>query len=281
MTTPPKRRALGRGLESLLPSVPAPRRDYFLCPIEDLVPQAKQPRQVFDDAALAELAQSIREHGILQPILATREGARLVIIAGERRWRAAQRAGLHEVPVVVRETSAPDAFELALVENLQREDLGPIEAAEAMQRLLEMKGLTQEALAERIGKDRTTVTNTLRLLKLPASVRARVTRGELSEGHARTLLGAGPADVVERLAAAVVAKGLSVRATEALVKSAGASKKGGGPAAVSTSLRDLLRKLERSVGARVRIVDRRGRGRIEILFASEDERERLIERLLR
>jgi len=282
MTTPTKRRALGRGLESLLGAAPLARKDYFQCPIEDLAPQAKQPRQHFDDASLDELAASIREHGILQPIVAYRgEGGKLVIVAGERRWRAAQRAGLHEVPIVVRDASPPDAFELALVENLQREDLGPLEAAEAMQRLLEMKGMTQEALAARIGKDRTTVTNTLRLLKLPASVRLRVTKGELSEGHARALLQAGSADLIERLAAIAVARGLSVRGTEALVRGAVTAKKGVGAKEASASFKDLLRRLERSLGTRVRIVDRRGKGRIEVLFASEDERERLIERLLR
>ncbi len=279
-TPPPKRRALGRGLDSLLPA-PTARKDYFSCPIEDLRPQPSQPRQYFDDAALEELAASIREHGILQPIVAMRgDGGKLVIVAGERRWRAAQRAGLHEIPVVVRDVTSPEAFELALVENLQREDLGPIEAAEAMQRLIELKQLTQEALATRIGKDRTTVTNALRLLKLPPAVRARVTTGDLSEGHARAILQAGSPEAMEKLAAIVVARGLSVRQTEALARATSAVKKGGKAAEISTSLRDLIRRLERTIGARIRIVDRRGKGHIEIAFASEDERERLIERLL-
>ncbi len=282
-----RRKALGRGLEALIPrtetataTASAPR-GVSTCAIEDLRPQHGQPRKVFEEAKLEELAQSIREQGILQPILARRlpDGG-LEIIAGERRWRAAQRAGLREVPVLVREATDDDAFELALVENLQREDLNPIESAEALQRLLASRGLTQEDLAQRVGKDRSTVANTLRLLKLPSAVQARVATGELSSGHARALLGCPDAATTVRLAERVVAAGLSVRATEALVRAslrAAAERESTVP---SPAVRDLVTRLQRSLGAKVKVLDKKGKGRLEISYASYDDLDRIIEKIL-
>jgi ParB family chromosome partitioning protein len=191
-----KRRALGRGLDALLPtSQPAPSygdRSVFVCALDKIVPQKGQPRRYFDAAALEELAQSIKEHGLLEPIVVRRApisggagtGAdSFEIIAGERRWRACQKAGLHEALVVVKDVSNKTAFELALIENVQREDLNPVELAEALDRLVKEYGYTQELLAQRLGKDRTTVTNSLRLLKLPPLVRTKIATGELSEGQ--------------------------------------------------------------------------------------------------
>jgi ParB family chromosome partitioning protein len=231
-----KRRALGRGLDALLPAAPPPTAAYgdrsvFACPLEKIVPQKGQPRQRFDATKIEELAQSIREHGLIEPLVVRRvPGAdKFELIAGERRWRALQRAGLREALVVVKDVSPENAFELALIENVQREDLNAIELAEAYDRLVRDHAYTQEALAERLGKDRTTIANVLRLLKLPAKVRARVVSAELSEGHARALLGASDATTMEQLADKVVRGSLNVRATEALVRSQ-ASKSGKGTA---------------------------------------------------
>jgi ParB family chromosome partitioning protein len=287
------RRALGRGLDALIPGgepTPPPppvRREYFLAPIEDVHPTPDQPRHTFDDAKLEELAQSIRTDGVIQPLVvrerAVTDGGGFWLIAGERRWRAAQRAGLHEVPVVVREASPAQAFEMALVENVQRADLNPIEEAEAYRRLSEEYGYTQEQLAERVGKDRTTITNALRLLKLPPTVRSLVSDGELSMGHARALLGLENADVIDLCARKVVGKALSVRATEELVR-----RERIGPVAKpaasekSTSVKDLEQRLTRKLGTRVQLHDRGGDkgGRIEIPYSSLDELDRLLAILL-
>ena len=189
----PKRRALGRGLDALLPAAPAQRSPaygegaVFTCPLEKIVPQKGQPRQHFDPQKLDELAASIREHGLVEPLVVRRmpDGDRLELIAGERRWRALQRAGVREALVVVKDVSAKNAFELALIENVQREDLNPLELAEAYDRLLREHGYTQDVLAQRVGKDRTTIANSLRLLKLPPRVRAKVIAAELTEKGTR------------------------------------------------------------------------------------------------
>jgi ParB family transcriptional regulator, chromosome partitioning protein len=290
-----KRRALGRGLGALIPggepaerpAAAAPRGDYFLAGIEDVHPSPEQPRMAFDERRLEELAQSIRSEGIIQPLVVrerpARDGGGFWLIAGERRWRAAQRAGLHQVPVVVREASPSKAFEMALVENVQRADLNPIEEAEAYRRLSEELGYTQEQLAERVGKDRTTVTNALRLLKLPLAVRKLVSDGDLSMGHARALLGLEGADAIEIAARKVAARALSVRATEELVRRERDGKSAKPAAAAkSASVRDLEEKLTRALGARCRVAERSGAkgGRIEIDYADLDDLDRLLDVLL-
>jgi len=284
-----KRRALGRGLDALLPAVPSTpaygHQNVFSCPLEKIVPQKGQPRQHFDPQKLEELAQSIREHGLVEPLVVRRvPGAdTLELVAGERRWRALQRAGVREALVVVKDVSAKDAFELALIENVQREDLNPIELAEAFDRLVREHGYTQEALAERLGKDRTTITNGLRLLKLPPRVRAKLIAGELSEGHARALLGAGDAALVEQLADKVLRGKLSVRATEALVRAARVHKPPKKDGAVadgrSASVRDLEARLMRALGTRVEVRDRGNKGEIAIPYADLDALDRLIDKL--
>jgi ParB family transcriptional regulator, chromosome partitioning protein len=292
-----KRRALGRGLDALIPTqaqtsdvvpITAAKRDFFRVRIEDVHPSAEQPRQAFDETKLEELAQSIRAHGVIQPIVLRErpaaEGGGYWLIAGERRWRAAQRAGMHEVPAIVREATPAKAFEMALIENVQRDDLNPIEEAEAYRRLSDEHGLTQEQLAERVGKDRTTITNALRLLKLPPTVRALVTEGALTMGHARALLGLEDPILIDTFARKVASRALSVRVTEELVRRERAPKRDAAePAGKSASVRDLEQRLTRSLGARVAIHDRGGQkgGRIEIVYANLDDLDRLLERLAR
>lgn len=301
-----KKRGLGRGLSALLPAAPPPGigdvagvgstaaaapvrpRTYFAAGIEDLYPSPEQPRRNFDEGKLAELAASIRAHGVIVPLVVRpRTGGGYFLIAGERRWRAAQRAGLHEIPVVVQDVEESVALERALVENLQRADLGPLEEAGAYQRLVEEYGLSHDEIAERIGKDRSTVANAIRLLKLPGPVRQLVEDERLSMGHARALLGLEEPAAIERAARDVVDRQLSVRATEALVKKARTagerpSKPREAPKGKSASVRDLEERLTRALGGPVAITeDEPGKaGRIEIRYLDLDHLERLLDRLL-
>jgi ParB family chromosome partitioning protein len=275
-----RRPALGRGMAALLsnaappPSAPSAGggRGLLLLPLEAVERNPAQPRKRFDEAKLEELAASIREHGIMEPILVRREGSRYRILAGERRWRAAQRAGLKEVPALVREATERQAFELALVENLQRADLNAIEEAEAYDVLASDHGLTQDQIAARVGKERSTVANALRLLKLPGEVRDAVRGGQLDMGHARALLGLGTSEEMKRLSARAVREGLSVRALEALVR--GLAKKPSKKAAPpeSAAVRDLAARLQRRLGARCRLVQKTAvSGRLEVEYTSLDE----------
>jgi ParB family transcriptional regulator, chromosome partitioning protein len=289
-----KQRRLGRGLDALLPGgttapIAAAVVDGFRAKIEDLHPNRTQPRTRFDDATLNELAQSIKDMGVLEPILVRKraQGGGYEIVAGERRWRAAQRAGLHEVPVFVRELSESKAFEAALVENLQREDLNPLETARAFQRLMQDHSHTQESLAQLIGKDRSTVANAMRLLKLPESVTDLIESKELSEGHGRALLGAGDVATIVRLAREAIAQQWSVRETEkrARVASTTAQEPESGShtkppeSDKNPNQRDLEDRLSRTIGARVTVADRKGKGHLQIAFANYDELERLTKML--
>ena len=275
-----RRPALGRGMAALLsnaappPSAPSAGggRGLLLLPLEAVERNPAQPRKRFDEAKLEELAASIREHGVMEPILVRREGSRYRILAGERRWRAAQRAGLKEVPALVREATERQAFELALVENLQRADLNAIEEAEAYDVLASDHGLTQDQIAARVGKERSTVANALRLLKLPGEVRDAVRGGQLDMGHARALLGLGTSEEMKRLSARAVREGLSVRALEALVR--GLAKKPSKKAVPpeSAAVRDLAARLQRRLGARCRLVQKTAvSGRLEVEYTSLDE----------
>jgi ParB family transcriptional regulator, chromosome partitioning protein len=289
MVEPSKRRALGRGLDALLPSVPPPSAsappvrtgEIFSAPIEELHPSRTQPRTRFDDQALNELAASLTEIGMLEPILVRRrvQGG-FEIVAGERRWRAAQRAGLHDVPVFVRELSEGKAFEAALVENLQREDLNPLETARAYQRLLDEHEHSVESISKLIGKDRSTVSNALRLLKLPDEVIDKIEARELTEGHGRALLGAGDVATMVRLAREAVEKGWSVRETERRARGVAQAKTQtatGAPAPKSANTRDLEERLTRRLGTRVVVADRKGKGHLTLAFSSYDELDRLLE----
>ena len=279
-----QKQALGRGLSALLPGRDEVPRETGAREVEigHLVPNRFQPRRDFSEAGLAELAASIREQGIVQPIVVTPRGEKLEIIAGERRWRAAAIAGLTKVPVVLRERqSETDLLEVALVENLQREDLNPLDAAEAYARLKDEFRLSHDRIADRVGKDRTTISNALRLLKLPSSVRDRVRSGLLSGGHARALAALTSADDQERLAEEIVRRGLSVRQTEKRVATFGGADKLRRERRRDPFTRDAEEKLSRRLRARVRIVRRRRGGRIEIAFGSEEELMGLYERLAR
>jgi len=334
-----ERPALGRGLGALIPTLPAAsaastaepgaavhavlpgsveagpgvqaipssaRRDYFMCPVEEVAPSRDNPRQRYDEQRLQELADSIRAQGLVQPLVVRLRSPqeiseyrkerhsdapppRFVLIAGERRWRAAQRAGLKDVQVVVKDVDAAAAFELALVENLQREDLNPIEEAEAYRRLSSEFGYTQEELARRVGRERATVANALRLLKLPTKVQEQVAAGQLSMGHARALLGLEAAEPIEQSAALIVQRGLSVRQTEELVRRAArqaeadARKLAEQPAqkpdgsGKSAAVRDVEERLQKALGTRVALKPQNARaGTIEIQYHSLDELDRLI-----
>ena len=324
-----KRKALGRGLGALIPSVaraesesvaehqvpaggPTPafapassgsalkaatmRREFFMCPIEEVVPSRDNPRQRFDEQRLQELADSIRTQGLVQPLVVrlrtaeeqkqSEQGPSFILIAGERRWRAAQRAGLKDVPVVVKDVSAAQAFELALVENLQREDLNPIEEAEAYRRLSDEFGYTQEQLASRVGRERSTVANALRLLHLPDKVRTYVIEGALSMGHARSLLGIDDHAQMEDKAKQIIDKQLSVRQTEELVRRAKkeqeraeeSPKKPSKPESRSAAIRDVEDRLQKALGTRVQLRAKDDRaGVVEVHYHSLDELDRLIQ----
>jgi ParB family chromosome partitioning protein len=282
-----KRPALGKGLSALIPDTPLPGDAFPVeADIDHLTPNELQPRAYVDEARLQELAQSIKSNGVIQPIVVRRLGDRFQIIAGERRWRAAKLAGLRRVPILVREVAAGQErslLELALIENVQREDLNPIEAALAYRRLTHEFQLKQEDVAAAVGKDRASVANYLRLLKLPDEVRNEIGAGRLSMGHARALLSLPDEGGQRRLARDVIARHLSVRETESLVRKitegghVPAERAAPGPADVHTrAAEDRLKLL---LGTRVRIVRQGTRGRIEIDFNSEDELIRIYEQL--
>ncbi len=282
-----KRPALGKGLSALLPDAPAPRLGPVEVDIDRLVPNRYQPRaEVADDGRLDELARSIRSNGIIQPIVVRRAGDEFQIIAGERRWRAARKAGLLKVPVTVREVAAGkdrSLLEMALIENIQRADLNPIDEATAYRRLVDEFAMKQDEIAAAVGKDRASIANYLRLLKLPVEVQAEVAAGTLSMGHARALL-ALPAEADQRSAARdVIAKGLSVRETELLVKKTadgGEPRKAAAePSPADVHTRAAEDRLRLTLGTRVRIVRKGAKGRIEIEFQSEDELIRLYDQL--
>jgi ParB family chromosome partitioning protein len=264
----------------------ASKATLFVCAIEKIVPCPTQPRQHFDPAALDELTASIQMHGLLEPLVVRRLSGqdRFEIVAGERRWRAAQRAGLHELPVHVREVTDQSAFELALVENVQREDLNPIEFAEALGRLIAEYSYTQDSLASLLNRDRSTLANALRLLKLPEKVRELVISGQLTEGHARALLGAPDEASMTQLAEKTVARKLSVRQTEALVRALKSSNGSAPPSAAegkSPGVRDLESRLNRRYGTRCEVRDHNGKGEIVIRYADLDELDRILEQMFK
>jgi ParB family chromosome partitioning protein len=276
------RKALGRGLGALLSS----DRTIDLgsepteVDLDSIVPGSMQPRTRFDEESLEKLAESIRSHGIVQPLLVRRRGDGFELIAGERRWRAARLAGMTRVPVVVKEVPDENLLEIALIENIQRENLNAIEEAQAYRKLIETVGLTQEALASRVGRDRSYITNYLRLLRLPDDLQQLVIEGRLSTGHARTLLGLTHVDLQRRLARQIIDGGLSVRATEQLVQRATEEKPARQPRTpvpVDPNVRAAETKLRRALGTQVRILQTAegGRGKIEISFFDSRDLDRI------
>ncbi|MDY0000509.1 MAG: ParB/RepB/Spo0J family partition protein [Polyangia bacterium] len=281
------RQALGRGLSALLPAPEAKAQSGASqreVPLDSIHPNPAQPRKHFDDSSLAELAATLADMGVLQPLLVRRLSSGYELISGERRWRAAKLAGLQRVPVEVLDVDEVQGRLMALVENLQREDLTLLEEAEAYRQLVADHGLTQEEVASRVGKDRSTVANALRILKLPSGVKEALARGLLSPGHARALLGL-PEAQIEPMSRKVIRQGLNVRATEKLVKGlreggSGASK-GGNREVRSAEAASLEAQLVRALGTRVVLREKKkGQGRIEISYHSYDELNRLLDMLI-
>lgn len=278
--------ALGKGLGALLPEFgQAEPKTLLYCGIEEIIPNRSQPRKHFDESKLQELAESIKEKGILEPLIVRRTDQGYELIVGERRWRAAQKAGLKEVPVIVKEVEGREVLEISLIENLQREDLNPIEAAEAFKHLIEEFNLSQEDLSKRIGKDRTTITNTLRLLKLPLEVRNQLLQNRITSGHARAILSLESKEKQKELCALIIKKGLSVREAESIAKRwAEKPKKSiipvkprGDLESQLSSLQDSMRKY---LGTKVHITQKGKRGKIEIEYYSHEDLERIVEAIL-
>ena len=270
-----KKNALGRGLDALMPQVDEQIAGQDV-DINLLDINPGQPRKAFDKESLEQLADSIREVGLLQPILVQRVDGRYRIIAGERRYRACRLAGLKRVPVVEREMSNEDGMLAALIENLQREDLNPMEEAAAIRQLMDTAGLTQEEAARRLGKSRPAVANTLRLLTLPAGLQKLVLEGSISEGHARVLAGVKSAALQEQLARRAIAEGLSVRAFEALCKKAGeATPEKPVPKRLAPELDDFARRLQRLTGVRASIKGDLNRGHVTLSYGSAEELDSL------
>ncbi len=283
------RKVLGKGLSALLPERPAVDAGFSTTqtprelPIGDIDPNPLQPRRIFVQDRLDELAQSIRANGIVQPLVVRQNGGRYQLVAGERRWRAAQLANLDKVPVIVQNIPDDRLLEVTLVENIQREDLNPIEAALAFQRMIVDLHLTQEEVGRRTGKDRTTITNFLRLLQLPSDIQQLVGERRLSPGHARCLVGL-PESTQREVAEKVVAQGMSVRETERLTQRLTEPRRPKTPketAALDPNVRAAIEAMERALGTRVRIVSRSGSsGRIEIEYYSSEDLDRIYAAIL-
>lgn len=277
-----KRKALGRGLSALFPEtvISEDDRGFFYCPIASISPNPHQARQQFSESELTELANSIKEKGVIQPILVSQTKDGFQLIAGERRWRAAQQAGLDKIPAWIRDVSPSEALELALTENIQRQDLNPIEEAFAYQELVHRFDLTQEALSKRIGKNRSTIANFLRLLKLPDVIQQDLIDGRLTTGHARVLVSIDSPAAQRVMRDLIVKKSLSVRQTEALTKKAEAPKKSKGlKDEIDTYLKSLAKDLQNSLGTKVAIKRKGKRGKIIIEFYSDEDLGRLVDRL--
>jgi ParB family chromosome partitioning protein len=275
-----KRPALGRGLSALIPDAPVTAPERALDVDTDLLrPNKFQPRTHIDDERIEDLSRSIRSNGIIQPIVVRRVDGGYEIVAGERRWRAAQRVGLLKVPVVVRDIPEDQVLAVALIENIQREDLNPIEEAHAYRRLVDDFHLTQEQIADAVGKDRSSIANYVRLLRLPQEVRGNLASGALSMGHARALLGIADEARQLQLARDIVASNLSVRETEALIRKAQQPAPSKPEAVKDVHTRAAEDRLRISLGTRVRIVRKGKGGRLEIEFTSEDELQRIFEYL--
>jgi ParB family chromosome partitioning protein len=281
-----KRIALGKGLGALLPELEQEASKTILsCGIEEIVPNRAQPRKHFDESKLRELAESIKEKGILEPLIVRRLGQGYELIVGERRWRAAQRAGLKEVPVLVKEVEGADALQISLIENLQREDLNPIEEAEAFKRFTEEFHISQGELSTRIGKDRTTITNALRLLKLPPEIKSQILQNRITSGHARAILSLETKEKQKELCSLIIKKGLSVREAEALAKRWSEKPKRRTPPErkkgdLESQMNSLQDSLRRHLGTKVRIIQNGRGGKIEVEYYSLEDLERIVEAIL-
>lgn len=271
--------ALGKGLDALIPKG---TEEIVLLEIERILPGKEQPRRIFRDSTLKELALSIKEKGVLQPIIVSRAGdGSFSLIAGERRLRASRLAGIKKIPAIIRDTTPEDSLEVALIENIQREDLGPMETASAFQRLMKDFSLTQEQLSEKVGKERATIANYLRLLKLPEEIKTLINEDKLSMGHARAILSLDEKQTQIDAAKTILKKGLSVREAENLIKRLSASsKKPLRKTNRDPQISSLEEKLIKSLATKVRINHKGKRGKIEIEYYSLDELQRLLEILI-
>ncbi len=282
----PRKSGLGKGLGALIPAPEVSEATgVTTVPVDAIVPNPHQPRMAIDPAALEELAASIREHGLIQPLIVTTIPSSTTLpqyqlIAGERRWRAAQLAGLSTVPVIIKEVAPQQMLELALVENLQRADLNPLEAAGAYKQLMDEFGLTQDQVARRVGKSRVVVANALRLLRLPAPIKISLAEGKISEGHARALLGLDKEELQLRALTVVTRHALSVRRTEELVRRWLAGPKKARPVAVSAEIRAIEKRFQQSLGTRVELFHSKKGGRIVIHYYSDEELDAIYQRLV-
>jgi ParB family chromosome partitioning protein len=277
---PPKKSALGKGLGALIPEIEevSSKDNIIQIDINEIEPNNDQPRRKFDEEKLQQLADSIKEHGIVQPVLVKREGKFYKLIAGERRWRAARIAGLKEIPAITREFTEREVMEISLIENIQREDLNPIEEAIAYNRLIEEFSLTQEEIAARIGKSRPAVANILRLLNLDEKVKNYVMDGVLTEGHARALIAVQSSDLQYEIAKKIIDGGLNVRQTEKLVKSLSIIKKKKPAKKVEQLfITDIQDRLKNTLGTKVNVSYGRKKGKIEIEYYSYDDLERILD----
>jgi ParB family chromosome partitioning protein len=272
-----KKTGLGKGMGALLSVVEDERSSYFLCPIEKIRPHRNQPRKTFSDVKLEELAASIREKGIIQPLVVRKKSDHYELIAGERRWRAAQKAGVRDVPVVIQDVSDDTALEMALIENIQREDLNAVEEAEAYHALLDKFNISQEELAKRVGKERSTVTNALRLLRLPPEIKRDIVEERLSMGHARALLALDEPEQMKRAREEIVKEHLTVRATEGLVKRLKENRTPPAKAQPDPHLTDLADRLKRHFKAKITIRQAGKGGKIEIAYHNQEELSRIID----
>ena len=281
-----KRTPLGKGLAALIPGAePEEARGFLICGIEEIIPNRSQPRKHFDEAKLQELAASIKEKGILEPLIVRRVDQGYEIIVGERRWRAAQRAGLQEVPILVKEAQEREVLEISLIENLQRENLNAIEEADGFRRLIEEFGISQEELGARIGKDRTTIANALRLLKLPPDVIDQLLKNRITAGHARAILSLETREKQKELCRLIIQKGLSVREAEALAKRWSKKPVRGTPseknkAELTGQLNALQDSLRRHLATKVKIAPQGKKGKIEIEYYSFEDLGRIVEMIL-
>jgi ParB family chromosome partitioning protein len=287
---PEQRKVLGKGLSALLPSRSTPTPAVDLAPVESrpgsiridqIEPNPLQPRTIFDPGRLQELANSIETNGILQPLLVRRKGSQFELIAGERRLRAAKLAGLGEVPAIIQDYADDKLLEIALIENIQREDLNPMETAQALERLAREMSLSHEEIARRTGKDRTTITNMIRLLRLPSDVQLLVAERRLSMGHARAILGLEKPEHQIQLAEKAAAQGFSVRQVERLVKKINEPRDASDAPLQDPNIRAAVAQLEGALGTRVRIIEKsEQRGRIEIEYYSQEDLQRVYELIL-
>ena len=276
-----KKFALGKGLDALIPSEGKSKNDNLLIPINKIKSNSQQPRKAFDNESIVELAESIKHHGIIQPLILKQSGDDYVIIAGERRWRAAKLVGIKEVPAIIMELTDKEILEVSLIENIQREDLNPIEEAMSYKKLLEDFNITQDDLSKRIGKSRSTITNSIRLTNLDERVQEYLIEGVLSEGHGRTLLAVKDNNLQYELAQRVIDDGISVRELERIIKNINNEKdknrNKGTEKELNPYYKDVVNKLQNYFGTKVSLCNKKNKGLIEIEYYSEEDLQRIID----